>query len=333
MTLSDITGETRAIFKWGAIFLAALIVIFLLMKIKDTIFPAPPPPPTVGFGKLPSIEFPSSTNKNLTYSTNTVTGTLPTFTLSEKVFKMQDVQPDLLSLQRAKEKAKSIDFEGNPAQVSENVYQWKDSKGQILTMNILDFDFNLSSNFLSKEIPSLRFGTDTAVKTAKEFLQRMELFYKDIDEAKTTTELFSIKNFRLIPASSLSSTQVVRVNFFQKDINGLSTYYPSATTPLNLTVADLEDPKVIEGNFFYQNPSEVFSTYPLKTAEQAFDDLKKGNGYISVLPQTANVYIKKVKLGYYVAEKKQKFLLPIIVFEGDNFQAYVSAVTDEWVNK
>lgn len=333
MTLSDITGETRAIFKWGGIFLAALIAIFFLMKIKDAIFPTPPPPPTVGFGKLPSIEFPSSTNKNLTYSISTVTGTLPTFALSEKVFKMQDVQPDLLSLQRAKEKAKSIDFEGNPIEVSENVYQWKDLKGQILTMNILDFDFNLSSNFLSKEIPSLRFGTDIAVKTAKEFLQRMGLFYKDIDETKTTTELFSIKNFRLIPASSLSSTQVVRVNFFQKDINGLSIYYPSTTTPLNLIVADIEDPKVIEGNFFYQNPSEVFSTYPLKTAEQAFDDLKKGNSYISVLPQTANVYIKKVKLGYYVAEKKQKFLFPIIVFEGDNFQAYVSAVTDEWVNK
>lgn len=313
--------------------MAGLIVIFFLMKIKDAIFPAPPPPPTVGFGKLPDIEFPASTNRNLSYSINTITGTLPTFALSEKVFKMQDVQPDLLSLQRAKEKARSIGFEGTAVEVSENVYQWKDSKGQILTMNILDFDFNLSSDFLSKEIPILRFGTDTAVETAKEFLQRMGLFYEDIDKTKTTTELFSIKNFRLIPASSLSNTQVVKVNFFQKDINGLSIYYPSTSTPLNLTVADVESPKVIEGNFFYQKTSEVSSTYPLKTAEQAFDDLKKGNSYISILPQGAFVSIKKVKLGYYMAEKKQKYLMPVIVFEGDNFQAYVFAVTDEWVNK
>lgn len=313
--------------------MAALIIIFFLMKIKDAIFPAPPPPPTVGFGKLPDIEFPASTNKNLSYSINTITGTLPTFVLSEKVFKMQDVQPDLLSLQRAKEKAKSIDFEGNPVEVSENVYQWKDSKGQILTMSILDFDFNLSSDFLSKEISIFREGTDAAVETAKEFLQRMELFYENIDETKTTTELFSIKNFRLVPAVALSNTQVIRINFFQKDINGLPIYYPRAVTPLNLTVADLEDPKVIEGNFFYQKTSELFSTYPLKTAEQAFDDLKKGNSYISILSQAANVSIKKVKLGYYMAEKKQKYLMPVIVFEGDNFQAYVSAVTDEWVDK
>ena len=36
----------------------------------------------------------------------------------------------------------------------------------------------------------------------------------------------------------------------------------------------------------------------------------------------------------YLENKEQNFLMPVVVFEGDNgFIAYVSAVTDEWINK
>jgi len=338
MTLSEITGDTRAILKWAVRILGFIIILFLVFKIKDAIFPAPPPPPTVGFGKLPSPEFPkSASNKNFTYSLDTITGSLPVFPTSQKVFRMLETQPDLLSLSKALKKAKSIGFEGAPVKISENVYQWKDlKKGRTLTMNILNFNFNLSSDFLGNpNSKTFDKDTDFAISVAKDFLQRMNLFQNDLDEVKTKTELFSIKNFSIVPSTSLSNSQIIRVNFFQKPFNSLPIYYPqNSLSPLNFLIGKLSgEIQVVEANFFYQKPSDISSTYPIKTAKEAFSDLKNGKGYVSTAPATSNVLIKKVSVGYYISEKKQNFLLPIVVFEGENFQAFVTAVTDEWVNK
>jgi len=335
MTLSDITGETRTLLKWLVLIIAAIIVFSLLMKVKDAVFPASPPPPKVGFGKLPAVEFPSNTvGKNLTYSINTITGTLPGFAVSERVYKMREEKPDLLSLSRAKEKARAIGFDKNPTQVSENVYQWKDADGKILTMNILNFNFNLSSDYLlNKDIAVFNRRADIAVSVAKDFLSRMNFLPSDLDDTKTTTDQYFVKNIKLMLSTSLSTTQVVRVNFFQKNFNNIMIYYPSPTPPLNFLIGSSLDPQILEANFFYQKPSDISSTYPLKTAEKAFEDLKSGNAYISIQPANTNVSIKKVSLGYFMAEKNQNFLMPIIVFESDNFRAYVSAVTDEWVNR
>ena len=335
MTLSQITGETRTILKWGGIIIGFLILLFFILKVKEILFPAPPPPPTVGFGKLPSPEFPKiAANKNLTYTLDTITGSLPSFPISQKVFKMVQTQPDLLSLPRASEKAKSLGFESKPDVVSENVYQWKNTEGKTLTMNILNFNFNFSTNYLSNpSIANFSKDKNLAISTSVDFLQRMGLLYEDVDQTKTKTSFFEIKNFNIVPVISLSSAQIIRVEFFQKSFNGLPIYY-SSISPLNFLVrTERDEPKVVEANFFFQKPSNSFSTYPLKSARQAYDALKNGQGYISTIPPDSRATIKKVSLDYYISDKKQDYILPIVVFEGDNFQAYVAAITDEWVNK
>ena len=43
--------------------------------------------------------------------------------------------------------------------------------------------------------------------------------------------------------------------------------------------------------------------------------------------------IKKIYLAYYLSEQRQNYLMPIVIFEGNNnFYAYVQAVQDEWIN-
>jgi hypothetical protein len=74
--------------------------------------------------------------------------------------------------------------------------------------------------------------------------------------------------------------------------------------------------------------TDSHATYPIKTAQEAFDALKAGDGYItSYQGADTNILISNVYLGYYLGEENQGYLMPIIVFEGqNNFFAYVSAI-------
>lgn len=332
-SLSQVTLETRAVLKWLTIIFAGILVIFFIFKVKDILFPPPPPPPTVSFNKLPPIDFPlSASDKTFTYSIDTISGTLPNFATPQKVFKIVKGQPDLLSLARASEKARTIGFTDKPTGVSENVYQWDSKEGKTLTMNILDFNFNLSSNFLFKK-NSINFkSTDPAISASKNLLRMMDLLPKELNDSKTKTDLLLIKNYKLAPASNISEAQLVRVSFFQNDFNGLPVYYPnSLVSPMNFIVG--KDSEILEANFFYQKVSENSSTYPIKSAPEAFEELKKGQAYIALSPSVSKIKIKNVNLGYYFSEKKQEFLMPVIVFDGNNFQAFVSAVRNEWSYK
>ncbi len=336
-TLSQLTGETRTIFKISGIILGVIFIVFIAVTIKNILFPPPPPPPTVTFGKI-QVSLPTS-SKVFDYKIDTVTNSLPKIVSQEKVYKIEDQKADLLALSRATDRVRQVGFTDKGIKISENVYQWLDSStGRILTMNIMDNNFNMISNFIQgQNTPQFVGNANTAISAAKDFLTRMGLYKPDFDDSKTQVALFSVNNFALAPASSISNTQVIKVSFFQKDINGTPVFYPqTVTSPVNLLIGTVRgENQVVEANFFFQKPSATSSTYPLKTTQEAFDDLKSGNAYIaSYAGQNQTVSIRRVYLGYFISEKKQDFLFPIVVFEGnDSFQAFVSAVKDEWVNK
>ena len=76
--------------------------------------------------------------------------------------------------------------------------------------------------------------------------------------------------------------------------------------------------------------TSTFATYPTKTAETAFDDLKQGKGVVVVEPDKPKVSITSVYLGYYLAENYNPYLQPIFVFEGPNFVAYADAINEQF---
>ena len=53
----------------------------------------------------------------------------------------------------------------------------------------------------------------------------MSLLPQDVDENKTKTTLYSIENGTLTLTSKSSNAKIVRVNFFQKDLDNLPIYY------------------------------------------------------------------------------------------------------------
>ncbi|MCL5432856.1 MAG: hypothetical protein M1524_01950, partial [Patescibacteria group bacterium] len=77
------------------------------------------------------------------------------------------------------------------------------------------------------------------------------------------------------------------------------------------------------------------ATYPIKTADESFSDLQRGDAYIVSYDGTdPNIKIKNVYLGYYLGDTEQDYLMPIVVFEGnDNFVAFISAIKNEWLGE
>ena len=159
----------------------------------------------------------------------------------------------------------------------------------------------------------------------------------DLDEAKTKTTLLSIKNAELVPAATRDTAQIVRVDFFQKDVSKLPLYYANHphSTLFALIGSGEDAPQVVQANFSYNKASKTSATYPIISADQAFLFLKEGKAYItSYQGASSEIVLRNVSLAYFLEEKKQEFLMPIIVFEGDSgFRAFVQAITDAWIRK
>ena len=162
----------------------------------------------------------------------------------------------------------------------------------------------------------------------------MSLFPDDIDSTKTVTGLFSINSLNLVPATSISTAQIIRVDFFQKDLDGIPIAYssPFGSSMRFLVAGGSQQAQVVEAHFAHSSWSNDYATYPIKSSQQLFSELVQGKGNIIAYEGTSNnITITDAYLAYYV-DNNQKFFMPIVVFRGNNnFYAYLSAVNDQWV--
>lgn len=350
-TLHSVTDEIRTILKWGGLIVVAILISIFLFRFgknaKEYFYPTPPSPPTVIFGKLPSIAFPNSiSNEDFSYTVDTVSGFLPIFTDRAFVYEMIKDVPNLLNLERARAKVSEVGFENTSytavvEKAQDNTtYQWtlKDIGGKSITMNIITNNFTLISPYLTNPAvvtPSIMPNEEQAIGTAETFLSQMELTPTDIDKEKYTTQLLSISNGILIPATSFSKTQLIRVNMFQSPLNSLPIYYNNPLRAnISFLIAGTEYAgEVVQANYFHQKISQTSATYPIKTTDQAFAELKEGKAYIaSYEGTTKDIQIKDMFLAYYMPANTIEYIEPIFVFTGnDKFYAYLPAITSQWV--
>lgn len=347
LTLHQATESTKNIFKFSSLTIAAIIIVIMLFKggviIKEIIKPTPPTPPTVEFGKLPPIEFPVSLAKNSSsYTIDTVTGVLPVFPDRIKIYKIVSPEPNLLALKRANDLLSKVGFKPSPSYVASNNYQWIIAEGapKKIVFDVLSYNFKLfSEGFMNnKEVLESKnpLTESGAINTAQSFLSNISATPNDLDDKKTKITLFSIKNSELVKTTSLSSTQLIKVGFFQRDVDGKPIYYSSPPfSTMNVYVGGGKyDNQTIQADFFHQNIGTESATYPIKTADEIFNSLKNGEGFIASNNNPDTVSIKNIFLAYYSGDSKQDYLMPIAVFEGNNgFYAYISAVKEEWIKK
>jgi len=341
-SLYYVAEHIKSFLKWSGIIIGSLIVLVFLFRfgifIKDTIAPTPPPPPTMTWGKLPPIVFPESQyTQKIEYTTNTLTGILPSLPDRTNVYLLATPEASLQSLKNTTTLVNNVGFDQDGIRVAETIYQWQNPEPPLLKMqyDIVTKDFKLTSEFLSNPnvLTASSLPNENESKSiAEDFLANLNAFPSDFDATKSAVTFFAIENGSLSPTTSLSNAQIVRIDFFQKDVNQLPIYYPEYPwAPTYLLVGSAQyQGEVVAGDYYHHIITETSSTYPISTVQQALEKLKQGKGYIaSYKGSSSTVQIQNAKLAYYLSKESKTYIMPIIVFEGNNeFIAYVSAIVE-----
>ncbi|MBI2025845.1 MAG: hypothetical protein HYT06_00515 [Candidatus Levybacteria bacterium] len=342
-TLTNASKDVKAILKWAIISIILITLAFAIfrigMVIKEMLYPTPLPAPTVLFGKLPGPTFPKNkVEDDFTYKIQTISGSLPEIYPQARIYTIALPKPDLLALDKAKSKAKAARFNNGPYKVSDIVYDFSTTKGDLvktLRINIEDFNFEITSNYLEdsdlisgRNIPDEK----NAIEKASDFLSLMGYSSTDLDYENPLVNFFDIDNGNFVKATSLSNTKLVQVNFFKQYIDDLNVYN-EIPTESNVNVLLGTNAEIVGVTFVNQMVSDEYSTYPLKTIGEAFDELKNKKAYIaSYFGTQKQVKINDASLAYYIEKNEKDFVYPIIVFTGsDGFYAYISAIRDEWI--
>lgn len=333
---------SRKIIKFGGIGVLALVVVYWTIgMIWAAILAAYPPyvAPTVRFGILPKIIFSQKTINKKDFTLELPNDAYPKFSDQANVFVIYRSKSVIGALEEAKKTAGQIGFKNQPTEVTTGVYQFTDSENRTLMMNVLGDSFKLSYDYLNDQtlLNATQLPTkDEAIAQAKAFLSQAGKLYKDLDEGTNKITLWKIGFGSLTEVKGLTDANIIRVDFFRKELDSekpiISEELDKSSVSVLISGADLAAKKIVEVNYKYVNvDNSAPSTYPIKTAEVAFNDLKSGYYWPAKDVEASGVTIRKVSLAYFEPITPVQFLQPVYVFEGDGgFVAYVPAVTEKY---
>ena len=342
-SLTQVAIVSRKIIRYTIYLIIFIIIGKITLDVATRIyrhyFPEPPPPPTVRFGKLPSIPFlDTKVPENLTFELQTPDGKLPKFPTQLTVYLMPKPVSTIKSLDTAKQKAVSLGFNPNGRELVETVYLFRHNTSPAsLNLNIVTGIFSISYDLNSKPtvIQNIPPNPDGATTLAKSFLSRAMSLPADIS-GPVTTEYIKIQEGRFVTTSSLSDANITKVNLYRKNFNDLPSVtgkFKQANIWFMFSGAREGGDQIIAAEYHYFSLDENKNgTYPIKTSNDAWEELKSGKAYVvNSGTNTGNIPIRKVYLAYYDAGQYTEYYQPVVIFEGDNnFIAYVPAITSEF---
>ena len=174
-------------------------------------------------------------------------------------------------------------------------------------------------------------------QVANNLLTNISSDYSDIDTTKSTLIYLKVQDSSLVEATSQKEAQFARLNLFQNNIDHFKIYYPGANQSEMYFIFKEEDgyPRIVGGNYYHFLPdTKTFSDYPIITTGQAFEELKKGNAFIITgIKPGSTVDITDLDLGYYIGEENNGYVLPVFIFLGKNFTAYVPAIPPQLIEE
>jgi len=268
-----------------------------------------------------------------------------------RVYSMPQAAATLSSADITRQKAKALGFDVAPVEVSETIYNFiHPTAPAVLEINIVTGAFSTSYNLAADPSP-LSYPPPTnqaALAVATSALKKAGTLPSDLN-TPGDPDFLTLEGQNLVRAPSLSEAELIRVNLFRDALgkeDNPSTEEDKAGIYPNLTAspdqanvwfiisgAREDEKKIIASEFHhYAIDPERFETYPIKTAQQALEDLQSGKGHIANLGlnKEGKITLRDIYLAYYDPSEPSQFYQPIIIFEGDqDFIAYVPAILDE----
>ena len=253
---------------------------------------------------------------------------------------MPKISPNLLSLDVAKEKASSLGFSNQEQQMSQTIYRFPGrASPSTLEINIVSGAFSISYDLAADSSPiSVRPpAPEVAAASVRSYLSSSDLLPEDLS-GPTTHEFLKLQEDRFVSALSLSESDLIKITLFRRNYDNLPSLTPN---PNNANVwfivsgARERDKQFVAAEYHYFAVDETqFSTYPIKTPQEAWNELTAGQAFIAsrgLNEEGQNVVIRKIYLAYYDAGQSTEFFQPIYVLEGDKgFLAYLAAVNSEY---
>ncbi len=333
MTLSQTAILTKQVITISIIAIVVGTVSFIGYKIWYAYYLAHLPPveekADTKFGLLPILDFPQTgvSSSNFSYSIDTSTGNLPKvgkdagFEKLVKVYYVTKTFATLLSAEKSQNLAEKFDIKNPPQILSETKYRFSENdKTLTIDLDNGNFIFKNEATISGKE--SLE-DDNKLVSDFERNLQSLGIFKDDLTKGRT--KIVKLKN----------EPETAIVSVWPSDIDKKPIFTPKFDVSLINSIVHRSADSLqnyLSLNFtYYPIDTSTFATYPIKTADQALEDLKQGKGVITIEPQKPQVSITSSYLAYYLPENYNPYLQPIFVFEGPHFAAYVSAISPEFI--
>lgn len=337
---------SRKMIKYGGSGLIAFVLLWSIASMSIKAYQLAHPkyiPPTVRYGALPKIVFPEKQFEKKDFSFEFTNDKTPTFSDQAKVYITYRSSTKILALEEGKEIARQFNFENDPVEISEGIYEFKNEKtNKTLIMNVLEGDFKLKYPYLEdqsileeKNVPN----KNNAIEIASSFLRSGNKYTDDLAQGEKKISYWKITDGTLKSVLAQSEANVIKVDFYRQSLDDkwdiVSPQAGEASVSILISGSDLSEKQIIEANFKYANiDRESFSTYPIKTVDQAIENLKSNNYWPLSDVSAKNVVIRDIKLAYYEPITLTQYVQPIYIFSGDNnFVAFVSAVADKYTTK
>lgn len=348
LTSASVTARKIVKYSLGIITFIVLARLTFLsgVNLYEKFFPDPPPKPTVRFGILPPLLFEQKESEGeLNFILETVDGTLPAFVEQADVYLMPQPLSGIQAVERARATAGSLGFEKEGRELVETVYLFsKNQSPSTLTMNIvtnvfsISYDLNATPQIFDQIPPT----PESASSQVKALLRNAELL-KDLETGAVTHQFLRVESGELVEAISLSEANIIKINLFRQEYGQGEVKLPSVTQDSKesnvwfMLTGSNKNSQIIAGEYhLFPIDTEKTSTYPIKTSQQAWEDLNNGNALIVNRGdnEDGRITIRNIYLAYYDPGQYTEFYQPVAVFEGDNgFVAYVPAVTNEFYGK
>lgn len=347
MTLTDVSYYLRKYYPFAILGIILFLILFYSVRLvglylESTRVVAPFTNTVFGRIKKPYLAE-ASPSAGLTFKLDTILGVPTTATATAKVFFLKPSQVRFGYKEKIFLIAKSLGFatENNSYKLIQNQAIFTEPR-QKLTIDIRDFNFSYRYTFEDdKELINQAAIPETQESQAKavEYLESIGAYPQEFAQGKTNVIFlrFNPLSQSVAYLKDNARANLVEVDFHRPDIEGLPVVSPKYFNSQNYVLMLFQQDgavKILRAELkFFEKSEEQVGVYPLKTGEEAYEQLTSGKGMVISNPQDKkNITLRKMFVGYLDPDTYQDYLQPVYIFLGDdNFVAYVPAVSSEFL--